>query len=459
MSDGEPIGASSPSSRSPRVKALLMAAGLGTRLRPITEFLPKCLVTIGGVSLLERWVAALIAAGVREAAINSHAHPNRLREAIARIHDREAARGGFRLSELYEPVLLGSAGTIAAHPQFADDCDDVLIIYADNQSDAPLDQFLRAHRAGGDPITMLLFRAENPRACGIARLDESGRIQEFQEKPEHPASNLANGGIYLVRSSAYRAMAAQGGFDLGHDVLPRWIGSMRGWEWTGVHRDIGTLESLSQAREEARGRGEVRLRPAVFLDRDGTLIEEVPYLSDPSRVKVLAGVPEALARLRDAGYATFVVTNQSALGRGWIDREQVSAIHAEMIRQLDQGHPRAGLDGIAVSPHVPISGDRSVIEHTDRKPGPGMLRKAAEDLELDLSASWMVGDRASDVGAGRNAGCRGSVLVRTGAPVETASRELGGDRPVAVFDDLLGFTQWLLESESRDRRSTQEETA
>lgn len=443
--------------RPPRVKAFLMAAGLGTRLRPITEYLPKCLVTVGGESLLDRWVAALIAAGVRQAAINNHAHPHRLREAIARINERERQRRGFGLEEVLEPVLLGSAGTIAANPRFADDCDHVLIIYADNHSDAPLDQLLQAHLAGGDPITMLLFRAENPRACGIVSLDAAGRIIEFQEKPEQPAGNLANGGVYLMRSSVYRAIAAQGRFDLGHDVLPGWIGSMRGWEWSGVHQDIGTPRSLARAREQARSRGSARLRPAVFLDRDGTLIEEVPYLSEPSRVRVLPGVPEALARLRDAGFVTYVATNQSALGRGWIDEERVRAIHDEMIRQLDRAHPRAGLDGIAISPEVPVSGDRTVIEHTDRKPGPGMLRKAAEALELDLAASWMVGDRASDVLAGRNAGCRGSVLVRTGAAVEPTLKELEGDCP--VFDDLLGFTDWLLDLVTRDRRETQEETA
>ncbi|MFP4145143.1 MAG: D-glycero-alpha-D-manno-heptose-1,7-bisphosphate 7-phosphatase [Phycisphaeraceae bacterium] len=154
------------------------------------------------------------------------------------------------------------------------------------------------------------------------------------------------------------------------------------------------------------------MRPAVFLDRDGTLIEQVPYLSDPAKARLLPGAAEAVRDLRKAGYACVLVTNQSALGRGMFGRDALDAVHAEVVRQLEAGGTE--LDGWYFCPVVPETKDRSRVEHPDRKPGPGMLERAAADLGLDLGRSWMVGDMVSDVLAGRHAGCRGSILVSTG---------------------------------------------
>ena len=153
-------------------------------------------------------------------------------------------------------------------------------------------------------------------------------------------------------------------------------------------------------------------RPAVFLDRDGTLIEHVPYLDDPTRVRLLPSTGEALRRLADAGFARVLVTNQSGIGRGRITHECVEKIHWEVQSQLaEQG---ASLDAVYYCPLVPSESDRTRLEHPDRKPGPGMLLRAARDLSLDLATSWMVGDLISDALAGHYARCRGSILVRTG---------------------------------------------
>ncbi|MCI0682261.1 MAG: HAD family hydrolase [Gemmataceae bacterium] len=173
-------------------------------------------------------------------------------------------------------------------------------------------------------------------------------------------------------------------------------------------------------------------RPAVFLDRDGTLVEDVPYLADPARVRLLPGTAEAVRLLREAGFACVVATNQSAVGRGIITLEQLALIHQEMERQLAEAG--TALDGIYSCAHLPALDDPTVIEHVDRKPGPGMLLRAARDLNLDLAASWIVGDRLSDMLAGKNAGCRGGVLVRRGLDTTDALEILGADWPVA--DDL-----------------------
>src|SRR5688572_6714464 len=175
------------------------------------------------------------------------------------------------------------------------------------------------------------------------------------------------------------------------------------------------------------------LRPAVFFDRDGTLVEDVPYLSDPAGIRLLPGAAPALRRLRDAGWACVLVTNQSGIGRGLITLENLHDIHAALGRQLEAAG--AALDGIYYCPHAPCSDDKTVIEHPDRKPGPGMLQRAACELGLDLVRSWIIGDQLSDMLAGRNAGCRGGILVRTGHDLAPALAALGLDWPVA--NDVL----------------------
>lgn len=154
------------------------------------------------------------------------------------------------------------------------------------------------------------------------------------------------------------------------------------------------------------------LRPAAFLDRDGTVIELVHHLTDPANVRLIPGAGEALARLNAAGIAVVIVTNQSVIGRGKLTEAGLEDVHAEMTRQLTPHGAR--VDGLYHCPVAPKIKDPRAIEHPDRKPGPGMLLRAAQEMALDLSRSVMVGDTISDMLAGRNAGCAASVLVRTG---------------------------------------------
>lgn len=181
-------------------------------------------------------------------------------------------------------------------------------------------------------------------------------------------------------------------------------------------------------------------KPAVFLDRDGTIIEHVHYLSDVRQVRLLPGAAEAIGRLRAAGFACVVVTNQSAVGRGMITEAQLGLIHDEMSRQLaDAG---AAVDAIEFCPEAPAIADRSRIEHIDRKPGPGMLFRATHALGLDLDASWMIGDMLSDVLAGVNAGCRGSILVQTGKGLDEAEKEAAAG--FHITEDLTAAADLIL---------------
>src|SRR5687767_3275709 len=177
-----------------RDKVVLLAGGLGTRLRPITDATPKCLVPVAGRPLLDYWFDSFAAAGLRDVLINNHHLPDQVRAYIAEKNRSTK----FRVSEFFEPKLLGSAGTIHANRSFADDADDVLIVYADNLSSVDLSAMLNFHRGHGGPMTMLLFRAQYPEKCGIAQLDKDGLVTEFIEKPKHPKGNLANAGVYAV---------------------------------------------------------------------------------------------------------------------------------------------------------------------------------------------------------------------------------------------------------------------
>lgn len=245
-----------------RVRVLLAAAGLGTRLRPITDRVPKCLVPVAGRPLIDYWFDQFAEAGIKDILINTHHLPEQVREYIASVN----ARGEFCVREAYEPTLLGSAGTVAANRELAEGASDVLIVYGDNLSGVDLRPLLAFHRSHGEAFTMMLFRTPCPEKCGIAELDGEGRILSFEEKPKAPKGNLANAGIYALTAEAYREMADMRAFDLGFDVLPRFVGRMRGWEWGGYHRDIGTPESLRQAEEDARA-GRVRARGVIAAGR------------------------------------------------------------------------------------------------------------------------------------------------------------------------------------------------
>jgi D-glycero-D-manno-heptose 1,7-bisphosphate phosphatase len=144
-------------------------------------------------------------------------------------------------------------------------------------------------------------------------------------------------------------------------------------------------------------------RPAVFLDRDGTLMRDVDYCGDPKDVEVFPQAREALHRLKEHGYKLVIITNQSGIGRGYFDETEYQAVELEFLRQLGDGL-------IDASYHCP---DLPTTDSIRRKPGPGMIFEAQREHRLDLRRSFMIGDKSSDVGCGRNASVR-TILVQTG---------------------------------------------
>lgn len=190
---------------------------------------------------------------------------------------------------------------------------------------------------------------------------------------------------------------------------------------------------------------------AVFLDRDGTLNHDPGYIRRPEEFLLFPGVPEAIRLLNGSGYLVVVVTNQAGIARGYYTEEDLRAVHGKLREGVAAGGGR--LDGVYHCPHHPTAGDGPLTRVCFcRKPAPGMLYRAALDLEIDLGRSFMAGDRAGDVEAGRRAGCR-TVLVLTGEG-RTAQEEIeraGETPPDRVFGTLPEAVPWIIRTGSPER--------
>lgn len=225
------------------MKAIILAAGLGTRLRPITSTTPKCLVPINGVPLLELWLRECERAGVDAVLLNTHHLAERVAEFVA-------ARPGIPVRLAYEPTLLGSAGTIAANWDFVDGDESFLVVYADNLTTFALSGLTAFHARHDYIASLALFRSPNPSACGVAELDATGLITGFWEKPVNPPGNLCNAGIYVFRRAVRSLLPAHVPADVGHELLPALVGRAAGFPIHDYFVDIGTLENYYSAQAD-----------------------------------------------------------------------------------------------------------------------------------------------------------------------------------------------------------------
>jgi mannose-1-phosphate guanylyltransferase len=226
------------------MKAFLLAAGFGTRLKPLTDMMPKCMVPLGGYPLLYWWFKLFERHGVTEVLINTHYLFQHVRKYINH-YNKESK---LLVHEFYEPVLLGSGGTLAANKDFVINEESFLICYADNLTDVNLSAMIEFHNSHKGILTLALFRANNLRQCGIAQVDKNGKILEFVEKPQNPKSDLANAGIYVTQKEIFDYFPTNMFVDFGNDVLPHLVGQMYGWEIEDYHIDIGTPENYRQAK-------------------------------------------------------------------------------------------------------------------------------------------------------------------------------------------------------------------
>ncbi len=231
------------------MRAILLAAGLGTRLQPLTHDIPKCLVEIGDQPLLGHWLDALFQSGIDSILINLHHHSEQVENFVQERSDRSSVH------LVYERRLLGTAGTVRENYDFFRG-EAGLVLHADNFCTANISKFICAHEARPKEaaLTMMTFVTDSPMACGIVELDEQGLVQEFHEKVASPPSNLANGAIYVFEPEILDFVRASGGQvrDISEDVLPQFLGRIFTWRADGDLIDIGTMANLEKARRLLR---------------------------------------------------------------------------------------------------------------------------------------------------------------------------------------------------------------
>ena len=224
------------------MKAFLLAAGLGTRLRPLTNETPKCLIEINGKPLLSWWVDLLSLHNIKEVLINIHYLPEKVINFISEINK-------VKFVPFHEKELLGSAGTILRNREFVKNENDFLIAYADNLTNYNLSDMFKFHKLNNSVLTMALYKTDIPKQKGIVQLDNNNTIIDFVEKPISPKSNLANAGLYFCKQDVFDFLD-DNSFDIGFDLLPKLINNMSGWVTDDYLIDIGTYEQLKQARDE-----------------------------------------------------------------------------------------------------------------------------------------------------------------------------------------------------------------
>lgn len=229
------------------MRALLLAAGLGTRLRPLTNNVPKCLVPINGKPLLHYWLKMLTEGGISNVLVNLHYLPDKVRDFVLDSEYTSFA------TMVYEERLLGTGGTLLKNRTFFAD-EPCMLIHADVLSLFDVSAFVRSHqqRPAGTDITMMTFVTPTPESCGIVKLDAQGIVRAFFEKVKQPPGNLASGGVFILEPSVldFVASLAKEEIDFSAEVLPHYVGRIFTFHNSTYHRDIGTLESLRLAQEE-----------------------------------------------------------------------------------------------------------------------------------------------------------------------------------------------------------------
>jgi mannose-1-phosphate guanylyltransferase len=224
------------------MKAFLLAGGHGTRLKPLTDSIPKCLLPICGIPMLQIWFDLCRRYGIDEVLINLHSHAEAVRRCI------EENKNGLKVHLFEEETLLGSAGTLLANRKWVKDEVSFWVFYADVLTTADLNRMLEFHRSHAQIATIGISEVPDPTRCGIVQLDELGIVRTFVEKPAVPFSHLAFSGLMLATPLLLDAIPEHSPVDLGLHVLPRLVGRMAAYRIADYLLDIGTPENYRAAQ-------------------------------------------------------------------------------------------------------------------------------------------------------------------------------------------------------------------
>ena len=399
--------------------------------------IPKPLIPIDGIPVLEREICSLASQGFRDIILTVSYLHEKIEE-----HFGDGSKWGVNIEYLVENTPLGNAGALFK----LNLKEDFLLLNADAMFDVDFNRFVAFHKEHGGLVTLFTHPNSHPYDSGLLVADKNGAVEQWLAKedsrPEY-YRNRVNAGLHVINPKVLE----QSGIDadrvgtVGENGKPIKVdldrqllkplagtGKMFCYDSPEYVKDMGTPERYYAVCEDYKaGRvSEKNLQnkqKAVFLDRDGTINKYVGFLRNIDEFELLDGAVEAIKKINASGYLAIVVTNQPVIARGEVSFEELERIHNKMETLL--GKEGAYLDAIYFCPHHPhkgYEGERPELKFdcNCRKPKPGMLLKAAQDFNIDLAQSWMVGDGENDIKAGQNAGCR-TALVGNGAYGQTVT--------------------------------------
>ena len=394
------------------MKTVIMAGGRGTRIASLASDIPKPMIPLEGVPVLERELACLREQGFTDIILTVSHMADKIID-----HFGDGERFGVHIQYYVEQEPLGNAGALF---ELKDELTgDFLLLNADSLFDIDFGRFAAFHRCRGGLATLFTHPNDHPQDSGLIAADKTGAVQRWLTKEDvRPRyyKNRVNAGLHILSPKLLEHRPDTPKVDLDRQILKPLAGTGKLFCYDSPEyvKDMGTPERYAQVSRDCRegritARNLRRKQKAIFLDRDGTINKYVGFLRDIEDFELLPGVAEAIREINRSGYLAIVVTNQPVIARGEVTREQLDGIHNKMETLL--GEQGAYLDAIYYCPHHPDKGfagevPELKIDCACRKPKPGMLLRAALDLNIDLKQSWMDGDGENDMQAGKTAGCR-----------------------------------------------------
>lgn len=428
------------------MKTVIMAGGKGTRISSLFSDIPKPMIRIDGVPVLEREIECLVSQGFDDIIITVGHLGKVIMDYFGDGSGVSPMTGKpFRahISYYFEKTPLGNGGALfKIRDQLTD---DFLLLNADAVFDVNFKRFVEAHHTMGGLVTLFVHANSHPYDSGLLITDKNGAVVQWLAKEDKRPQwyfNIVNAGLHVMNKKVLDHIVETPKVDLDRQILKPMAGTGKMFVYNSPEyvEDMGTPERYDKVQRSFRSgmihaRNLANRQKAVFLDRDGTINRYVGYLTNAEDFELLPGVAEAIRKINLSGYLAIVVTNQPSIARGELSYDGLDEIHKKMETLL--GQQGAYVDHIYFCPHHPDKGfpgevPSLKVECTCRKPKPGMLLQAARDFNIDLSSSWMIGDEAKDVGAGKNAGCHTALI---------GNQNFGQEKTV---DSLLQFVNELL---------------
>lgn len=402
------------------MKTVIMAGGKGTRISSLASDIPKPMIAIGDKPVLQLEIESLKRQGFCDFIITiSH-----LGE-IIRDYFGDGSRFGVNIDYYNEEVPLGNAGALF---QIKDRLgDDFLLINGDVLFDVDVSRMYEYHLKKKGLASILTHPNTHPFDSGLVMADENGRVVKWlakeDDRPDY-YKNRVNAGIHILSSKILERKIDKEKIDLDRDILKPLCatGEMFAYDSPEYVKDMGTPERYAEVcADYISGKIEKRnlqnKQKAIFLDRDGTINKYVGFLRDIRDFELLPHACEAIKQINESEYLAIVVTNQPVIARGEVTFDELEMIHNKMETLL--GKEGAYLNAIYYCPHHPDSGFEGEVKELKidcecRKPKPGMLLRAAKDLNIDLGSSYMIGDSDNDMKAGEAAGCKTIKIEKDG---------------------------------------------